>query len=128
MGNGTSIGKVRGLGSAHEGAHHWLVARTTAISNLLLMSWLLASFLLLPDFSYTTVSTWLAQPIAAVPMMLLIVSLFYHAKLGLQVLIEDYIHDSGSKYALLTALNLAAFGAGAFAIFSVASLALIGAA
>lgn len=128
MGNGTTIGKVRGLGSAHHGAHHWLIARTTAISNLVLMSWLLTSFLMLGDFSYSTVSGWLSQPIAAVPMMLLIISLFWHARLGLQVVIEDYIHDSGSKFALLSALNLAAFGAGAFAIFSVASLALTGAA
>jgi len=128
MGNGTTIGKVRGLGSAHHGAHHWLIARTTAISNLVLMSWLLASFLMLGDFSYGTVSAWLSQPIAAVPMMLLILSLFWHARLGLQVVIEDYIHEPGSKFALLSALNLAAFGAGAFAIFSVASLALTGAA
>ncbi|MEE4288991.1 MAG: succinate dehydrogenase, hydrophobic membrane anchor protein [Erythrobacter sp.] len=128
MGNGTSIGRVRGLGSAHEGAHHWLVQRTTAVGNLVLMTWLITSFLLLSDFSYSSVSTWLAQPIAAVPMMLLIVSLFYHARLGLQVVIEDYIHNSGSKYGILTALNLAAFGGGAFAIFSIARLALTGAA
>jgi len=128
MGNGTTIGKVRGLGSAHHGAHHWLIQRTTAIGNLVLMSWLLVSFMLLGDFSHATVSGWLAQPIAAVPMMLLIISLFWHARLGLQVLIEDYLHDSGTKFAALTALNLAVFGAGALALFSVASLALTGAA
>lgn len=128
MGNGTTIGKVRGLGSAHHGAHHWLVQRTTAIGNLVLMSWLLTSFLMLGDVSYSTVSGWLAKPIAAVPMMLLIISLFWHARLGLQVVIEDYVHETGMKFALLSALNLIAFGAGAFAIFSVASLALTGAA
>ncbi|UAB77320.1 succinate dehydrogenase, hydrophobic membrane anchor protein [Erythrobacter sp. SCSIO 43205] len=128
MGNGTSIGRVRGLGSAHHGAHHWLVARTTAVGNLILMTWLIVSFVLLPDFSYGTVSGWISQPIAAVPMMLLIISVFYHAKLGLQVLIEDYVHDAGLKYAALTALNLAAFGGGAFALFSIARLALTGAA
>jgi len=128
MGNGTSIGKVRGLGSAHHGAHHWLVARTTAVGNLILMTWLLASFVLLPDYSYETVSGWISQPIAAVPMMLLIISVFYHAKLGLQVLIEDYVHEPGLKFGTLTALNLAAFGGGAFALFSIARLALTGAA
>ena len=128
MGDGTSIGRVRGLGSAHHGAHHWLVARTTAIGNLVLMTWLITSFLLLSDYSYETVSGWLSQPIAAVPMILLIISVFYHARLGVQVVIEDYIHEPGSKFALLSALNLAAFGGGAFAIFSVASLALTGAA
>jgi succinate dehydrogenase / fumarate reductase membrane anchor subunit len=128
MGSGTSIGRVRGLGSAHEGAHHWLVQRTTAVGNVLLMTWLIFSIVLLSDYSYETVSSWLAQPIAAVPMILLLISVFYHAKLGLQVLVEDYIHEAGSKFALLTALNLAAIGGGAFAIFSVASLALTGAA
>ncbi|MGB7418416.1 MAG: succinate dehydrogenase, hydrophobic membrane anchor protein [Erythrobacter sp.] len=126
MGAGTSIGRVRGLGSAHEGAHHWLIQRTTAIGNLVLMSWLLASFVMLDSFDHATVAGWLSQPIAAVPMMLLIVSLFYHARLGLQVMLEDYVHNTGSRYALLSALNLLAIGGGAFAIFSVARLALTG--
>jgi len=124
MGNGTSIGKVRGLGSAQEGAHHWLVQRFTAIGNLVLMTWLLVSFVMLSDLSYTTVSAWIAQPIPATAMILLIISLFAHARLGLQVLIEDYIHESGSKFAALTALNIAVIGGGAFSIFNVARLAL----
>ena len=49
MGNGTSIGRVRGLGSAHSGAHHWLLQRFTAIGNLVLMAWFITSVLLLPD-------------------------------------------------------------------------------
>jgi succinate dehydrogenase / fumarate reductase membrane anchor subunit len=126
MGNGTSIGKVRGLGSAHHGAHHWLVQRTTAIGNLVMMSWLLVSLVMLDDFSHSSVSGWLVQPIVAVPMILLIISLFWHARLGLQVVIEDYIHNAGSKFALISALNLATIGGGAFAIFSVAALALGG--
>ncbi|MDY7099398.1 MAG: succinate dehydrogenase, hydrophobic membrane anchor protein, partial [Pseudomonadota bacterium] len=114
---------VRGLGPSHEGAHHWLVHRVSAISNLVLMSWLVISLLTLSDFSYEGMVSWLAQPINAVAMILLVFSLFWHAKMGLQVLIEDYVHNSGSKFGLLTLLNLAAFGGGAFAIFSVASLA-----
>lgn len=123
MGNGTSIGRVRGLGSAHHGAHHWLAQRTTAIGNVVLMAWLLVSFVMLNDFSHASVANWLSQPVAAVPMILLVVSLFWHARLGLQVVIEDYVHNSGSKFALISALNLATIGGGAFAIFSVAALA-----
>jgi len=123
MGNGTSIGRVRGLGASHHGAHQWLVQRTTAIANVVLMSWLLVSFVMLGDFDYANVLKWLSQPVAAVPMMLLVVSLFWHARLGLQMLIEDYVHDSGTKFAVIAALNLAIFGGGAFAIFSVAALA-----
>ncbi|QIQ85910.1 succinate dehydrogenase, hydrophobic membrane anchor protein [Erythrobacter sp.] len=123
MGNGTSIGRVRGLGPSHEGAHHWLLQRTTAAGNLIVMAWLIVSFAMLSDFSHAGVSTWLAQPIAAVPMALLTISLFWHARLGLQVVIEDYIHEPGSKFALITALNLAVFGGAGFALFSVATLA-----
>lgn len=123
MGNGTSIGRVRGLGSAHDGTHHWLAHRFTAISNLILMSWFIISLLLLGDYSHATVTAWVAQPLSAVAMILLVASLFSHARMGLQVLIEDYVHNSGSKFAALTALNVAAFGGAAFAIFSVARLA-----
>ncbi len=123
MGNGTSIGRVRGLGSAHHGAHHWLVQRTTAIGNVVLMAWLLISFVMLGDFGYDSVAKWLTQQVAAVPMILLVISLFWHARLGLQVVTEDYVHDTGTKFAVLSALNLATIGGGAFAIFSVAALA-----
>ncbi len=128
MGNGTSIGKVRGLGSAHQGAHHWLVQRFTAVGNFVLMIWLLASIVLLPDLGYATVSGWLAKPVPATAMVLLVISLFWHARMGLQVLIEDYIHNSGTKFGVLTLLNLAVIGGGAFAVFSVVRLALGGAA
>jgi len=128
MGNGTSLGKVRGLGSSHHGAHHWLVQRFTAIGNLVLMLWLMASFVLLPDLSYATVSAYLSEPIPATAMVLLIVSVFWHAHHGLQVLIEDYVHTAGNKFAVLALLNLATIGGGAFGIFSVVRLALGGAA
>jgi succinate dehydrogenase / fumarate reductase, membrane anchor subunit len=126
MGNGTSIGRVRGLGPAHHGAHHWLVQRFTAIGNVVLMSWLLVSLVMLGDYSYTNVCKWLAHPLNATAMILLVISLFWHARLGLQVLLEDYIHDAGSKFGLISALNLATIGGGAFAIFSVAKLAFTG--
>ncbi|MBI1401846.1 MAG: succinate dehydrogenase, hydrophobic membrane anchor protein [Porphyrobacter sp.] len=123
MGNGTSIGRVRGLGPAHEGPHHWLVQRFTAIGNVVLMTWLLVSFVMLHDFGHASVVKWLSQPVSATAMILLVVSLFWHARLGLQVLIEDYIHEPGSKFALIAALNLATLGGGAFGVFSVAALA-----
>lgn len=128
MGNGTSIGKVRGLGSAHHGAHHWLLQRFTAIGNLVLALWLVASFIMLPDLSHATVSGYLAQPLAATAMALLIVSVFWHARLGLQVVVEDYVHEAGSKFAAIAALNLASIGGAAFGLFCVARLALVGAA
>lgn len=123
MGNGTPIGRVRGLGTAHHGGHHWMLQRFTAIGNLVLMSYLVVSFALLGDFDYASVVKWLSTPIAATAIILLVISVFWHARLGLQVLIEDYMVDPGTKFGLLAALNLAIIGGGGFAIFSVAALA-----
>ena len=128
MGNGTSIGRVRGLGSAHHGAHHWLLQRFTAIGNLVLMAFLATSFALLPGYDFAAVSDWIARPLPATALALLIVSVFWHARLGLQVLIEDYVHTSGNKFAVLALLNLATIGGAAFGLFCIARLALAGAA
>ena len=126
MGNGTSIGRVRGLGSAHHGAHHWLVQRFTAIGNLVLMLFLLIGLALLPDYEFATVSKWVSQPLVATALALLIISVFWHARLGLQVLIEDYVVSSGNKFAAIAVLNLATIGGGGFALFSIVRLALGG--
>ena len=127
MGNGTSIGRVRGLGSAKSGSHHWLVQRFTAIGNLVLVGWLVISLLLLPDFQFATVHEWLSRPVSATAMALLVISSFWHARLGMQVAMEDYVHEDGNKFALLALLNLAAFGGAAFGVFCVIRLALGGA-
>ncbi|RKF19290.1 succinate dehydrogenase, hydrophobic membrane anchor protein [Altericroceibacterium spongiae] len=128
MGNGTPIGRVRGLGSAKSGTDHWLVQRFTAVGNLLLVGFFVVSILLLPDLSYGTVSEWIARPVPATAMALLVLSVFWHARLGLQVMIEDYVHESGNYFAAITALNLAAFGGAAFGVFSILRLAFGGAA
>ena len=126
MGNGTSIGRVRGLGAAKEGTHHWLLQRFTAIGNLLLVGWLAISIALLPNMSYATVSEWLARPVPATAMALLVISTFWHARLGLQVAIEDYLHGA-NRFGAIVAINLAAFGGAAFALFCIVRIALGGA-
>jgi succinate dehydrogenase / fumarate reductase membrane anchor subunit len=123
MRQGSAIGRVRGLGSAKSGAHHWWLERLTSVSTLLLFIWFLVSLLRLPSLSHGVVTDWLASPIAAVPMLLLIVSTFWHLKLGLQVIIEDYAHEEGLKLFSITLLNFLAIGAGALAFFSVLKIA-----
>ncbi|MET0589196.1 MAG: succinate dehydrogenase, hydrophobic membrane anchor protein [Novosphingobium sp.] len=127
MGNGTSIGRVRGLGSAKSGSHHWLVQRFTAIGNLVLVGWLVISLLLLPDFQFATVHEWLSRPVSATAMALLVISSFWHARLGMQVMLEDYVHEHANKFACIAALNLVAFAGAAFGLFCVIRLALGGA-
>lgn len=128
MGNGTTIGKVRGLGSAHNGSHHWLIQRFTAVGNLLLIIWFIASLLMLHNLHYETVREWLARPVPATAMALLIISTFWHARLGMQVMFEDYVHTPANKFAVMAALNLASFGGAAFGLLCVMRLALGGAA
>ncbi|WP_338244503.1 succinate dehydrogenase, hydrophobic membrane anchor protein [Aurantiacibacter hainanensis] len=123
MGNGTSIGRVRGLGSSHEGAHHWLMQRFTAVGNLVTVLFLGISLALMGDYSHAGVSEWLSSPLPAFMVALLVISTFWHARLGLQVLIEDYVHEAGSKFAAILVLNIASFAGAAYGLFSIASLA-----
>ena len=123
MAQGSPIGRVRGLGSAKSGAHHWWLERLTSVSTLILFLWLLLSLLRLPQLDHGTVTEWLGSPLAAVPMLLLIVSTFWHLKLGLQVVIEDYVHEEGMKLFSITLLNFFAIGGGALAFFSVVKIA-----
>ncbi|HYZ49183.1 MAG TPA: succinate dehydrogenase, hydrophobic membrane anchor protein [Sphingomonas sp.] len=125
MGTGTEIGRVRGLGSAKAGAHHWWVQRLTAGSNFLLMSWFLLSLARLPAYDYATVTTWLASPFAALPMALLVASVFWHFRLGLQVVIEDYQHGE-SRVVALVLLNFYTVAMAAVAIFSILKIAFTG--
>ncbi len=127
MGNGTSIGRVRGLGSAHSGSHHWLVIRYTAIGSFLLTLWFAISILMLPDLSHASVREWLVQPVPATALALFVLINIWHARLGIQVVIEDYVHEEANKFASIAALNLVTFAAAAFGLFCVIRLALGGA-
>jgi succinate dehydrogenase / fumarate reductase, membrane anchor subunit len=122
MGRGTAVGRVRGLGAAHEGTQHWWRQRVTAGSNFLLMAWFMLSLARLPGYDFATIHSWLSSAWAAVPMVLLVSSVFYHARLGLQVVIEDYQHDETRVVGLLL-LNFfvaAAYGIAIFAILKIA--------
>lgn len=119
----TPLGRVRGLGSARSGAQHWWHERLSAVASLILLVWFFVSLLRLPDFQYQTVREWLGAPLAAVPMLLLIAVLFWHLAGGLRVVVEDYVHQEGSKLFFVVAINFASlFGAG-LCIFAVLKIA-----
>ncbi|MDP5277777.1 succinate dehydrogenase, hydrophobic membrane anchor protein [Sphingomonas sp. DG1-23] len=122
MGNGTELGRVRGLGSAHEGAHGWWHHKISAGSNLALVLWFMLSIALLPAYDYATISAWLAQPLAAVPLILLVFSVFYHFHHGLTVVIEDYQHDH-TRFVLLLLLKYFTIATATLAIFSILKIA-----
>ena len=123
MRNGTPIGKVRGLGSAKSGAQHWWHGRLSSVATLLLFVWFIASLLLLPNLQHDTMTAWLRSPLAAVPMLLLIVTTFWHLKLGLQVILEDYVHEEGMKLFSIVLLNFFVISGAALAFFSVLKIA-----
>lgn len=119
----TPIGKVRGLGSAHEGGEHWLTERVTSIALLFLGTWLIASLLLLPKLDERTLIEWLHAPSGAVPMALLIIVGFRHALDGVKVVVDDYVDDGGARFAWNTLFLFLAVGGGALALFALARLA-----
>lgn len=119
----SGLKKVRGLGSARSGVHHWWLQRVTAAGNLVLLVWFLASILSLPSLDHGSVTAWVAQPLVAVPLALLILTTFWHARLGVQVMIEDYVHTEGLKLLALIALNFFILATGAVALFSVLAIA-----
>ncbi|TMJ18293.1 MAG: succinate dehydrogenase, hydrophobic membrane anchor protein [Alphaproteobacteria bacterium] len=124
----TPLGRVRGLGSAREGGHHWGQERALSVATLLLFVWLAVSLLRLPALDLETVSEWLRNPLAAVPMLLLIAATFRHLDWGLAVVVEDYVHEEGNKLLLLMLIRFASVGAGALAAFSVLKIAFAAAA
>ena len=119
----TPLGQVRGLGSAHHGGEHWLTERATSIALLLLGTWLLASLLLLPKFDQRTLIEWLHAPSGAVPMALFVIVGFRHALDGVKVVVDDYVHVEGNRFALHILLLFLAIGGGALALFALARIA-----
>jgi succinate dehydrogenase / fumarate reductase membrane anchor subunit len=128
MANGTEIGRVRGLGSAHRGTHHWLLQRFTAVGNIVLGLFLAFSLALLPGYDYATVHDWLAQPLPSAALAIWIANVFWHARHGLQILVDDYVHDRGNHLAATIILNVLAVGGAGFGLLSIVRIALKGAA
>ena len=123
----TELGRVRGLGSAKHGAHHWWTQRMTAAANLILLPWFVASLVMLPAYDHATMAAWMGSAWVAIPLVLLIANLFYHIRLGLQVVIEDYQHGE-TRIVLMLLLNAFVFIAAGTGIFSVLRIAFTGAA
>jgi succinate dehydrogenase / fumarate reductase membrane anchor subunit len=119
----TPLGQVRGLGSAQHGGEHWVTERVTSIALLFLGAWLVASLLLLPRLDQRTLIEWLRAPSGAIPMALLIIFGFRHALDGVKVVVDDYVHEEGSRFAWNSLLLFLAIGGAAIALFALARIA-----
>lgn len=98
--------RARGSGSAKQGVHAWTAERLSAIALVPLMLWLVASLVVLHGASYVEFVAWLRRPVSGVLMVLSLIAIFHHTALGLQVIIEDYVH-SGLKVAAMVTVRLA---------------------
>jgi succinate dehydrogenase / fumarate reductase, membrane anchor subunit len=119
----TPLGKVLGRGAAGEGTGHWWVQRVTAVALVPLTLWFAGSLLGLQLQSYDQVRGWLGQPWVAVLTILLVLTLSWHSRLGVQVVIEDYVHGGG-KTAWLLLSTFVHFAAAVAAVFAILMLAL----
>ena len=117
-------GRVRGLGSAKEGTTHFIRQRVSAIALVFLVPWFLISGVMAAQGGYAGVTAWVTNPVHAILLILTLGAAFYHMRLGMQVVIEDYIHKSGTKALLLIGNTLLTLGLGLVAAFCIVKIAL----
>ncbi|MEM7619560.1 MAG: succinate dehydrogenase, hydrophobic membrane anchor protein [Pseudomonadota bacterium] len=115
----TPLSKVRGLGSAKEGADHFWQQRLTAVANIILTLFLVVMIVNMLSADYSTIREYIASPLVAVGIILLVISSTFHMRLGMQVVIEDYIHAEGTKIILLMLNTFFSIFIGLACIFAV---------
>lgn len=113
------LAKILGHGSAKGGTDHWWSQRVTAVALVPLSLWFVFALLGLSGFDYASVHAWLREPLNAVLLVLLLITLLYHSKLGLQVVVEDYVHSGLTKVPLLMLLQFAHVVLGVAGIYSI---------
>ena len=104
----TPLSRARGLGSAKDGLHHWWVQRLTAVALIPLVVWFAVSLVMLSGADYDAARAWLGSPVVMVLLILTVVIGLHHAQLGMQVVIEDYVHSEGLKLASIIAVRFIA--------------------
>jgi succinate dehydrogenase / fumarate reductase, membrane anchor subunit len=114
----TPLGRARGLGSAKEGLHHWWVQRLTALALIPLTVWFVASVVGLAGSGYEEFAGWLSTPCNATVMILFLGVTFHHAQSGMQVVLEDYISDHGSRIASIIVVKFICYGLASLSIVS----------
>lgn len=122
----SSLGRVRGLGSAKSGTAAWWAERMTALALIPLGVWFVSALIGGVAADYAAIKDWMSNPGSLTMMILLIGVLFWHVKLGLTVIVEDYIHDKTMEVALLIAIKFGTVLLGTFCIISALKIGLQG--
>lgn len=118
----SALGRARGLGAAKAGSHHWWAQRMTALALLPLALYFVLSVLLLEGASQADMLRYMAEPWNGVLFLALVIALFHHLQLGLQVVIEDYIHAEGKRLVIMLAMRATVIFFGLLAFISVLKL------
>ncbi|HKT32006.1 MAG TPA: succinate dehydrogenase, hydrophobic membrane anchor protein [Gammaproteobacteria bacterium] len=119
----TPLARARGLGSAKDGTAHWIAQRLTAVALVPLSLWFVVSVLMLMHSDYVTVVNWMHAPWNAILLVLTVLTVYWHAYLGLQVIVEDYVHVGWLKLSVIVALRFIAAILAAIGIFVVLRVA-----
>jgi len=122
----SDLGRVRGLGSARHGAGHWWAQRLTAVALVPLVLWFTASVIDLSGAGHGAVHAWLADPVVAVAVVVLLGTLFHHSQLGLQVVIEDYVHTEWVKISAIVLVKFGSIALATASVFAVLKIAFSG--
>jgi succinate dehydrogenase / fumarate reductase membrane anchor subunit len=115
----TPLSRVKGLGAAHHGTEHFWMQRLTAAANVLLLTVLIGVAVTLVGSSHAVVSATLGRPLVAVLLIAAIISVSIHMRIGMQIIIEDYVHSPVRKIALLMLNTFFSFGVGLVCTFAV---------
>jgi succinate dehydrogenase / fumarate reductase membrane anchor subunit len=118
------LSRARGLGSAKDGVHHWIWQRLTAVALVPLTLWFVVAVATHAGDGYEAVRAWVATPYVAVLLGIYLATLFHHSQLGLQVVIEDYVHTRWVNLSALLLVKFAHVLLAAAAIFAVLKIAL----
>jgi succinate dehydrogenase / fumarate reductase membrane anchor subunit len=113
------LGKFLGLGSAKEGTQHWWSQRLTAVALVPLTLWFVVALLGMDSFAHPAIVAWMAQPLNSILLILLLLVMLNHSQLGLQVVVEDYVHAGGLKVLILMLSRFAHVAAGVAAVYSI---------
>lgn len=119
----SKMAQAKGLGASGEGTGNWMSIRITALANIPLVLWFVFSMAGLKGAFYAVFIAWVSSPLNAILLILLVISVFYHAVLGSREIVEDYIHHEGFKLFKIIATRLFFFALGIACIFSILKIA-----